>query len=49
MVGGVLTSFLLELTVYPALFALWKARELPPETPSQDESVPPESPQALTA
>src|SRR5262249_49461001 len=26
MVGGLATSFLLELTVYPALFALWKAR-----------------------
>jgi Cu(I)/Ag(I) efflux system membrane protein CusA/SilA len=30
MVGGVLTSFLLELTVYPALFAIWQARKLPP-------------------
>jgi Cu(I)/Ag(I) efflux system membrane protein CusA/SilA len=28
MVGGVLTSFLLELTVYPAIFALWKRRAL---------------------
>jgi copper/silver efflux system protein len=27
MVGGVVTSFLLELTVYPAIFALWKRRE----------------------
>jgi Cu(I)/Ag(I) efflux system membrane protein CusA/SilA len=29
MVGGLATSFLLELTVYPAIFALWKKRELP--------------------
>jgi Cu(I)/Ag(I) efflux system membrane protein CusA/SilA len=29
MVGGLLTSFLLELTVYPALFAIWKRRSLP--------------------
>jgi len=29
MVGGVLTSFLLELIVYPAIFAGWKARRLP--------------------
>jgi Cu(I)/Ag(I) efflux system membrane protein CusA/SilA len=29
MVGGLVTSFLLELTVYPALFAVWKARALP--------------------
>jgi Cu(I)/Ag(I) efflux system membrane protein CusA/SilA len=28
MVGGLVTSFLLELTVYPAIFALWKARGL---------------------
>ncbi len=28
MVGGLVTSFLLELTVYPALFALWKGRSL---------------------
>ncbi len=26
MVGGLATSFLLELTVYPAIFALWKGR-----------------------
>ena len=31
MVGGLVTSFLLELTVYPAIFALWKGRRLPPE------------------
>ena len=34
MVGGLATSFLLELTVYPALFAIWKGRCLahsPPE------------------
>jgi Cu(I)/Ag(I) efflux system membrane protein CusA/SilA len=28
MVGGLVTSFLLELTVYPALFAIWKRRSL---------------------
>ncbi len=28
MVGGLVTSFLLELTVYPAIFALWKRRSL---------------------
>jgi copper/silver efflux system protein len=32
MVGGLVTSFLLELTVYPAIFALWKGRGLPEET-----------------
>jgi len=28
MVGGLVTSFLLELTVYPAIFAAWKSRAL---------------------
>ena len=29
MVGGLVTSFLLELTVYPGIFAIWKGRALP--------------------
>ncbi|HEY2511177.1 MAG TPA: CusA/CzcA family heavy metal efflux RND transporter [Polyangiaceae bacterium] len=29
MVGGLVTSFLLELAVYPAVFAIWKGRGLP--------------------
>jgi Cu(I)/Ag(I) efflux system membrane protein CusA/SilA len=39
MVGGLATSFLLELLVYPAVYLLWKkreltsARELPAPTP----------------
>jgi Cu(I)/Ag(I) efflux system membrane protein CusA/SilA len=28
MVGGLASSFALELLVYPALFALWKSRAL---------------------
>ena len=28
LVGGITTSFLLELTVYPAIFAIWKGRQL---------------------
>ncbi|MGE0230117.1 MAG: efflux RND transporter permease subunit, partial [Dehalococcoidia bacterium] len=28
MVGGLVTSFVLELLVYPAIFAIWKARGL---------------------
>jgi Cu(I)/Ag(I) efflux system membrane protein CusA/SilA len=31
MVGGIFTSFLLELLVYPAIFAIWKSRSLPQE------------------
>jgi len=29
MIGGLVTSFVLELLVYPAVFALWKGRHLP--------------------
>jgi Cu(I)/Ag(I) efflux system membrane protein CusA/SilA len=29
MVGGVVTSFVLELVVYPAIYAWWKGRRLP--------------------
>jgi len=30
MVGGLLTSFLLEFAGYPAVFAIWKGRGIPP-------------------
>ncbi len=32
MVGGVITSLILELTVYPAIFAVWKGRGLPKQS-----------------
>jgi Cu(I)/Ag(I) efflux system membrane protein CusA/SilA len=44
MVGGLVSSFLLELTVYPAIFALWKRRELPREAPPDDPDPSPENP-----
>jgi Cu(I)/Ag(I) efflux system membrane protein CusA/SilA len=28
MIGGIFTSFLMELCVYPAIYALWRRREL---------------------
>jgi copper/silver efflux system protein len=31
MVGGIVTSFLLELVVYPAVYAVWRLRSLAPE------------------
>ena len=34
MVGGLVTSFVLELLVYPAVFAIWKGRHLPARLPS---------------
>ncbi|MHB9155174.1 MAG: efflux RND transporter permease subunit [Endomicrobiales bacterium] len=30
MVGGIFTSFLMELLVYPAIYFIWKKKELPP-------------------
>jgi Cu(I)/Ag(I) efflux system membrane protein CusA/SilA len=33
MVGGLVTSFALELLVYPALFAIWKQRSIEESTP----------------
>jgi Cu(I)/Ag(I) efflux system membrane protein CusA/SilA len=38
MVGGLVTSFLLELTVYPAIFAVWKGRGLPAAAPEPGHS-----------
>jgi Cu(I)/Ag(I) efflux system membrane protein CusA/SilA len=37
MVGGVVTSFVLELVVYPVIFAWWQGRRLP--TRAQERSV----------
>ena len=37
MVGGLVTSFVLELLVYPAIFAIWKERHLPPSTPQPEK------------
>lgn len=34
MVGGIFTSFLLELFVYPAIYALWKERQFRGKSPS---------------
>jgi Cu(I)/Ag(I) efflux system membrane protein CusA/SilA len=28
MIGGIITSFLLELIVYPAIYSIWKGREI---------------------
>ena len=28
MIGGIFTSFILELAVYPAIYEIWKGREV---------------------
>jgi len=44
MIGGVFTSLVLELTVYPAIFAVWKGRGLPNQLadhpPDSQDGVP---------
>jgi Cu(I)/Ag(I) efflux system membrane protein CusA/SilA len=35
MIGGLFTSFLMELLVYPAVYLLWRKRELPREEQDQ--------------
>jgi Cu(I)/Ag(I) efflux system membrane protein CusA/SilA len=35
MVGGLVTSFALELIVYPALYAIWRSREIDPTAVSR--------------
>jgi Cu(I)/Ag(I) efflux system membrane protein CusA/SilA len=41
MIGGLVTSFALELLVYPAVYALWKGKGLPegPPTPAPETAV----------
>lgn len=39
LVGGLATSFLLELTVYPAIFAIWKGRSLPARDETLDKEM----------
>ena len=46
MVGGVVTSTLMELLVYPAIFYIWRSRGLPP--PPAPEPGPSPEPQAIT-
>ena len=36
MVGGVVTSTLMELLVYPAIFYLWRSRSIEREKKRQD-------------
>jgi Cu(I)/Ag(I) efflux system membrane protein CusA/SilA len=37
MVGGIVTSFILELLVYPAIYAFWRERSLDPEAENANE------------
>ena len=37
MVGGIFTSFLLELLVYPAIYEVWRLRSLPKSLRTSEE------------
>jgi Cu(I)/Ag(I) efflux system membrane protein CusA/SilA len=39
MVGGLFTSFIMELLVYPAIYFLWKSREMNPENQTRRRIV----------
>jgi copper/silver efflux system protein len=39
MVGGLLTSFILELLVYPAVYLLWKGKGMPEGAPTPEGAV----------
>ena len=39
MVGGLFTSFLMELLVYPAIYLLWRSRQLKPEPEAGDSAA----------
>jgi Cu(I)/Ag(I) efflux system membrane protein CusA/SilA len=39
MVGGLATSFIMELLVYPAIYLLWKKKELRPEPEAVESAV----------
>ena len=38
MVGGLFTSFLMELLVYPAIYLLWRSRQLKPEPVAEENA-----------
>jgi Cu(I)/Ag(I) efflux system membrane protein CusA/SilA len=39
MIGGLITSFIMELIVYPAIYKLWKQRHLGPAVPLAEAEV----------
>jgi Cu(I)/Ag(I) efflux system membrane protein CusA/SilA len=39
MVGGLVTSFILELLVYPPVYLLWKGRGLPEGAATPEEAL----------
>jgi copper/silver efflux system protein len=41
MIGGIVTSGILELLIYPVIYVMWRKRELPDQTEEQTPFIPP--------
>src|SRR5947208_8228926 len=41
MIGGVVTSGILELLIYPVIYAIWRRRELPDRTEEEPAPIVP--------
>src|SRR5213596_3547397 len=41
MIGGVVTSAMLELLIYPVIYVIWRTRELPDQTAEATPLIPP--------
>src|SRR5205823_8740499 len=41
MIGGIVTSGILELLIYPVIYVMWRKRELPDQTEEQAPLIPP--------
>ena len=41
MIGGVVTSAILELLIYPVIYVIWRRRELPDKTEEKAPFIPP--------
>jgi len=41
MIGGIITSAILELLIYPVIYVIWRKRELPNQTEKEAPLIPP--------
>jgi hypothetical protein len=41
MIGGIVTSGILELLIYPVIYVIWRKRELPDQTEEEMPLIPP--------
>jgi len=41
MIGGIITSGILELLIYPVIYIIWRKRELPDQNEQPTRLVPP--------